>query len=199
MLGAVVGCCAEPLGIVLAGGAGRRLGGAKPTTVLGARPLAEWVARALQEAVAEVAIVAKAATELPELGAQVATWREPDQPRHPLAGIAWALAHAGGRAVLVCAVDLPFVDAATFRALCETAPAAPVVIAAGQPLLGRYAPSSTDALAAAVAEGRPARAAVAALSPVEIAVPPRALFNLNTPADLARAEAMVAGAGPAGA
>jgi molybdopterin-guanine dinucleotide biosynthesis protein A len=196
MLGGVVECCAKPLGIVLAGGAGSRLGGAKAMAMLRGRPLAEWVAGALAEAVGEVAIVAKASTDLPVFAPEIAVWREPDEPQHPLAGIVWALARAEGRAVLVCAVDLPFVDAAALRGLCEASPEAPVVIAAGQPLLGRYAPSAADALAAAVTEGGPVRETVAALGAVEVALTgsERVLFNVNTPSDLTRAQAMVVGA-----
>jgi molybdopterin-guanine dinucleotide biosynthesis protein A len=181
----------EPLGVVLAGGAGRRLGGDKPTVRLGGRALVEYPLAALREAVGEVVVVAKPATGLPRLS--VGVWREPDVPVHPLAGIAWALRHAGGRRVLVCPVDLPFAGAALLRALATESRAATVAIAAGQPLLGRFDPEVAPALWAAIAAGRPARPAIAALGPIELTVedPQRTLFNVNTREDLARAEGML--------
>ena len=56
----------------------------------------------------QVAILAKAGTSFRPLSG-VAVWIEPESPHHPLAGITQALALAGGRPVLVCAGDLPFV------------------------------------------------------------------------------------------
>jgi molybdenum cofactor guanylyltransferase len=178
----------DPLGVVLAGGAGRRLGGAKPATLLGGRPLAAWVAAALAEVVDEVAIVAKAATPLPELGPEIAIWHEPAEPVHPLAGIVWALERAGGRAVLACPVDVPFVTEASLRRLLD-APGE-VAVAAGQPLLGRFGPAALGALQVAVADGRPARVAIGALGPAVVGVPEPELFNVNTPGDLTNAEGM---------
>ncbi|HTU29049.1 MAG TPA: NTP transferase domain-containing protein [Solirubrobacteraceae bacterium] len=189
----------EPVGVVLAGGLGRRLGGAKGSAELFGRPLAAWVADALGEVVSEVVIAVKERVEVPALSG-VAVWREPSQPVHPLAGIAWALSRVGeARDIVVCAVDLPFcVDAV--RAVVAAARAgagreAAVVMAEGQPLLGVYRGSVAGALQAAVEAGRPARAVVAELGALVVPVPDpgRTLFNVNTVEDLARAEAMVCG------
>lgn len=181
---------AEPIGVVLAGGAGRRLGGAKATARLGDRTLVEYPLSALRGVVGEVVVVAKPDTPLPPLP-DVAVWREPASPRHPLRGMVEALARAGGRPVLVCAVDLPFVPVSVLRAVM----AAPgeVAVVAGQPLVGRYGASAAPSLSAAVREGRAARAAVAALDPVvvQVADAARVLFNVNTAADLAAAERML--------
>jgi molybdopterin-guanine dinucleotide biosynthesis protein A len=211
-----------PLGVVLAGGAALRLGGAKATAVLGGRPLTAWVLAALRSVVGEAVVVGKPETKLPPLGDEPEVWREPASPLHPLAGIAWALERAGGRALLVCAVDLPFCEDA-LRAVVGAGVGAragvgvgteagvgagvgvgvgaPIVIAAGQPLLGIYRASVGAALREAVAAGRPARATVGGLDAVSVAVPDpeRTLFNVNTAEDLARAEAMVAGVRTAGA
>jgi molybdenum cofactor guanylyltransferase len=186
-----------PIGVVLAGGLGRRLGGAKGSAELFGRPLAAWVADALGEVVGEVAVAVKEGSPVPALTG-VAVWREPAEPLHPLAGIAWALTRADGRDVLVCAVDLPFcADAvrAVLAAASSSESSAAVVVAEGQPLLGVYRASVAEALRAAVLEGRAARAVVASLGAVAVAVPDpeRTLFNVNTPEDLARAEAMVGG------
>jgi len=188
------------LGVVLAGGAGRRLGGGKAQVQLGGRPLAAWVADALAAVAGEVVITAKPASALPELPG-VAIWREPAEPVHPLAGIAWALSHAGGRDVIACPVDLPFCAQAV-RALAERAagPGGPAggvraVVAERQPLLGVYRASFTGGLREAVDAGRSARATIHGTGVVHLVVgdPGRELFNVNTPEDLARAEAMLAG------
>ncbi len=180
---------AQPIGVVLAGGAGRRLGGDKATAPLGGRPLIERPLGALAAIVGELAVVAKAATVLPPLPG-VVVWREPDAPRHPLSGIVEALARSGGRSVLVCAVDLPFVSTETLRRLA--AADGEVAVAGGQPLLGRFGPSVAAVLADAVGAGRPAREVVAGLDATVVAVPEAELFNVNTPADLAAAEARLA-------
>jgi molybdopterin-guanine dinucleotide biosynthesis protein A len=194
MLGAVAVPPPAPIGVVLAGGAGARLGGSKATALLGGRSLARWVAAALGAVLDDVVIAARADTELPSLG--LAVWREPvDGPRHPLAGIASALVHADGRDVLVCAVDLPFVGTETLRALVE-APGE-VAVADGQPLLGRYGAGVGPALAAAADAGTPVRRIVASLGAtvVPVADPSRTLWNVNTASDLARAEAMLGESG----
>jgi len=229
------------IGVVLAGGAGRRLGGGgKAGLELRGRPLVAWVAAALGAVTDRVVVAAKEGAVLPALdGAEV--WREPVAPVHPLAGIAWTLSRAEGRDVLVCAVDLPFCADAV-RAVAAAAGSmsgagwgagagsaseagwgagagslsgggsgaragslsgggsgagagAPVVVAEGQPLLGVYRAAAAAGLHAAVEAGRPVRATVAALGALSVAVPDpeRTLFNVNTPEDLARAEAMAVG------
>jgi molybdopterin-guanine dinucleotide biosynthesis protein A len=190
------------LGVVLAGGAGRRLGGGKAAVELSGRSLAAWVAEALWEVTGEVVVTVKEGAMVPEVGG-VEVWSEPVEPVHPLAGIAWALSRAGRRDVLVCAVDLPFCADAV-RAVAREATGsgfgagAPVVVADGQPLLGVYRGTVAAELRAAVEAGRPARTVVAALGAASVAVPDpeRTLFNVNTPEDLARAQAMVSGGRP---
>jgi molybdopterin-guanine dinucleotide biosynthesis protein A len=179
-----------PIGAVLAGGAGSRLAGAKPTAMLGGRPLLRWVLAALTEVIDEVVVVAKAQTPLPTLPDSVPVWREPAEPVHPLAGIAWALEHAGGRAVLACPLDLPLLTPAGLAAVRD-APGA-VAVADGQPLLGRFPFSALARLRAAIAAGDSARVTVTGLDPVIVPLPGAQLFNVNTPADLAAAEAMLA-------
>ena len=194
---------AEPIGVILAGGAGRRLGGDKAGARLAGRPLIAHPVAAMRAAVTDVAIVTKAAVTLPacpELEG-VAVWVEPSQPCHPLVGIVHALRVADGRAVLVCAADLPFVTAALLRALAiADAAGAPAVLATGpeddlQPLLGRYEPSALGLLAGPAAQGTASvRATVAELCPRYVALDdPAALFNVNSAAELAEAEEMIAG------
>jgi molybdopterin-guanine dinucleotide biosynthesis protein A len=187
----------EPVGVLLAGGLGRRMGGSKATVALGGRPLICYPLDALTAALKDVVIVAKAETELPSLP-DVRVWIEPDQPRDPLLGIVYALEVAQGRAVLACAGDLPFVSPELIRSLarCDPAGAAAVIASrAGQlqPLLGCYQPGALRHLSRHLADGeQPLREVVGGLSPrlLEI-LDPDALFNVNAPDDLLQAAAML--------
>lgn len=184
------------IGALLAGGAGSRLGGAKPTAMLGGRALASYPAAALGAACDRVVAVCKAETELPDLPG-VERWDEPAEPRHPLTGIVHALERADGP-VLVCAADMPFVTADACRTLIAAAgggdgsPAA-VAVAAGvlQPVFGVFAPSALDLLRGA-AEGAALTATVESLDPVRVALPPALVRSVDTPEDLAAAEEKVA-------
>ncbi|MBB4664150.1 molybdenum cofactor guanylyltransferase [Conexibacter arvalis] len=186
-----------PIGVVLAGGRGRRIGGGKATVELHGRPLLSYPVEVLRAALGEVAVVAKADTELPPLP-DVPIWIEPDEPRHPLAGIVHALAAAEERPVLVAAGDLPFLTAELVGRLARAdAHGRPAVVprAGGrlQPLLARYERAAAAPLAAALR--RPDGAltdAVEALAPkvVEVA-DERAFFNVNLPEDLLTAAALM--------
>jgi molybdopterin-guanine dinucleotide biosynthesis protein A len=184
----------QPVGVILAGGRGRRLGGDKALVSLAGQPLILRPLAAMRAVLTDVAVVAKPDTALPDL-AGIPVWSEPAEPSHPLVGIVHALCRAGGRAVLVCAADLPFVTPATLRVLASAdADGAPAVVAAvdgvAQPLLGRYEPGSAALLQSPAIEGRVAmRAVVAALGARVIELDPLELFNVNTPEDLRDAEA----------
>jgi molybdenum cofactor guanylyltransferase len=168
------------------------MGAAKATVILGGRPLIAWPLDALRAVLGRVAVAAKPDTELPALPGEVEVWREPPAPRHPLSGIVEALRRAAGEAVLVCAVDLPLVDAALVGALAD-APAGgslAVVTSAGgrlQPLLARYEPGSLERLGTA-APDLPLTTTVMALEPRVLEVDPAAVLNVNDRADLQRAE-----------
>jgi molybdopterin-guanine dinucleotide biosynthesis protein A len=186
----------QPVGVVLAGGLGRRLGGSKATVELRGYPLICYPLEALAVALRDVAVIAKADTPLPSLPG-VTVWIEPQMPRHPLHGIVEALGLAGGRPVLVCAADLPFVTPELVSSLARAdSGGAPAVIAAGadgpQPLLGCYQPAAAQPLAEAAREGAPVRAAVDALGPRLLQVDdPELLFNVNAPEDLLHAAAIL--------
>jgi molybdenum cofactor guanylyltransferase len=185
----------DPIGVILAGGKGHRIGGGKAVVALRGRPLIHYPLDALTAALTDVAVIAKPDTELPALPG-VALWVEPALPSHPLAGIVAAIALARGRHVLVCAGDLPFVT----RDLIERLAAfptggAPVVVTAlagrTQPLLACYAPAAAGLLAGvADAYRRPLRDTVAAIGARVMEVEdPELLFNVNSPEDLRRAAA----------
>ena len=185
------------IGALLAGGLGRRLGGGgKAAIELAGRPLVAYPAAALGAACERVVVVCKRDTALPPL-AGVERWEEPDEPRHPLTGIAHALQRAGVP-VLVCAADMPFVTAEACEALLAAARASPegaagptaVVAASGgriQPVLGVYRPESLARLLAAPLDA-PLTATVAALAPLVVELPHRVTRSVNTAADLAAAE-----------
>ena len=182
------------IGALLAGGSGSRLGGvSKPAAELAGRPLASYPAAALADVCERVAIVCKADTELPPLPG-VERWDEPAEPRHPLTGIVHALETAAAP-VLICAADMPFVTADACRTLLQVASqggAAVVATADGvlQPTLGLYAASALDALRAAPPDA-PLTATVESLDPVRVALPPALVLSVNTPEQLAEAEALL--------
>jgi molybdopterin-guanine dinucleotide biosynthesis protein A len=211
MLRATMGETWDPIGVVLAGGLGRRIGGAKAIVELHGVPLIQYPIAALQAVLAEVVVLAKQTSELPPLPG-VPVWIEPAEPRHPLAGIVHALEAAGAvsgidgmaREILVSAGDLPFLTPSLVEWIVRAdagAAAAVVPRADGrlQPLLARYAPAAHAPLAAALAQDPPpsVTAAVAALAPrvldVEDAM---AFFNVNAPADLLTAAGLLDRGGP---
>jgi len=125
---------------------------------------------------------------------------EDEEPTHPLAGIVAALRHAGG-ALVVLGCDFPFAPPELLRALAG-APEPLVVPAPGgnpQPLMARWSPGLLPRLEEALDREEPLRRTVAALSPrilddTELARfgdPARAFFNVNTPADLGTAQALL--------
>jgi molybdenum cofactor guanylyltransferase len=187
----------DPFGVVLAGGAGRGIGGSKAIVHLQGRPLIAYPLEALRGALGDVAIVAKADTELPSLPG-VTVWIEPDSPRHPLVGIIEALALADGRAVVVCASDMPFVTAELIGELVRAEPgAAPAVVAGSegrmQPLLGCYQPQAIDLLLQVPIDDHVSlQETIAEIGPVVYDVrEPDLLFSVNAPDDLLQAAAML--------
>jgi molybdenum cofactor guanylyltransferase len=184
----------EPIGVILAGGRGRRMGGAKTTVLLKGRPLISYPLEAVSAALAEVVVLAKAQTELPSLPGTT-VWIESEPVHHPAIGILQALGLAGGRPVLVCASDLPFVTPELVRELASSDPeGAPAVVASArgsmQPLLGCYLPRAARLMLAG--DERPLREQIAALDPrIHEVDDPRELFNVNAPEDLLQAAAML--------
>jgi molybdopterin-guanine dinucleotide biosynthesis protein A len=163
------------------------MGGAKMTAPYAGRPLLLWPVDALRSVLDEVVVVAKRDTVLPPL--EIPVWIEPDEPRHPLAGIVHALREAGGRAIVACAGDMPDVDPAVVRELIA-APSAPAVVpragARLQPLLARYEPAALERLATAAPLGAPLTEVVQALEPSVLEVADERSFrNVNRPDELA--------------
>jgi molybdopterin-guanine dinucleotide biosynthesis protein A len=180
------------IGAVLAGGAGSRLGAAsKPAAPLAGRALIAYPLAALEAVCSRVAVVCKPSTSLPPLDG-IERWDEPASPQHPAVGIAHALSEAD-EAVLVCAADMPFVTADACRTILAAAgpgSSAAVAVAGGvlQPVLGVYAPAALSALEAAEPDAS-LTATVEGLDPARVALPPALVRSVNTPEELAEAEA----------
>ena len=195
------------LGVLLAGGEGRRLGARAPKALVpcGGPTL---FARALATVSAlcdPVVVVAPAGMELPvEAALRLA---DPPDAAGPLAALAVGLGSRAFEEALVFAVDFPLVTPALLAALrARRGDAAAVLPAPGgipQPLAAWYTPRALDPLAAALASGeRSVVRAVLALAPALVddgvlATLPGGLdawLNVNTPAALAEAERRLASA-----
>lgn len=191
------GSAGPPLGVVLAGGAGRRIGGDKAVVQLAGRPLLHYPLAVLELVLDEVVVVAKSDTVLPALPDVVPIWIEPDLPRHPLVGIAHALRCAAGRPVLACAADLPLIMPSVLRELLLADPGeAPAVVPRAaerlQPLCALYLPQSLPALDNFPPDAR-ATDVVEALGPAVVEIDdPNAFFNINAPEDLLQASTLIA-------
>lgn len=192
-----------PIGVVLAGGASRRMGRDKARLRLGPTNLVQRAASTLS-AVVDVVCIA-------DRGRQLVTGCDSvlDGPgRGPAAGILGAAAAHPGSELLVLACDLPAVSLDLLRHLATfchreagtvEAPAEAVVPRWSQgiePLCALYRPAALDALAGEVLAGRFALHALLSrrlthvrfLTAKELAVfgdPARLFANLNTPQDLA--------------
>jgi molybdenum cofactor guanylyltransferase len=188
----------DVVGAILAGGKGKRLGRPKPTELLGGRAMVEHPVAALRHAGLETVVVAKSDTPLP---VELTVWHEPAEPFHPLLGVVTALEHADGRPILACACDLPFVTAPFAAWVAERDDALAVPRAGGRlhPLFARYTSALLPSLREALERLAPIHETLSALDPVILdeseleafGDPERLLFNVNTPSDLVRAEALL--------
>lgn len=192
---------AEAVGVVIAGGRGSRIGGAKATVELGGRPLIAHPLAAVEAAGLRPLVVAKADSALPPLRCPVI--REDREPRHPLCGVLAALELSGTGPVVIVGCDMPFLPAALLAWLAEQPEplVAPALDGRVLPFPARYQRSLRAGLERALAGERSMGHALASLSPrllgdpdlAAFGEPERIRFNVNTRADLARAAAMLAG------
>ena len=194
------------LGVVLAGGAGRRMGGDKAALPWTGTTLAHRAAAVLAEALGEVVIAGPA--ELAR--ADVEAVADLFSGRGPLAGLHAGLVRAGGRSIFALACDMPFVGVELVRHLTtaagDTAGEAGAWVAASdggiQPLCGVYTPACRVA-----AEERLRAGELSVLGFLEaiggVAVPiderldfyrPELLLNVNRPDELRQARRLAAAA-----
>ncbi len=177
-------------GIVLAGGAGRRMGRPKAMVSLGGVCLVELAAAILHEYCDEVVVVSRPGVPLPPMQHRVVLDRP--GPDAPLTGIATGLAQVSSDQVLVLACDLPFAAAAV-AAIARALPARSAVIASedgyAQPLCARYPREAALAAVTTILAdgGRRAMALAEAVGAVHVLTPRGSLLNINTPRELQRA------------
>ncbi|MBI1170494.1 molybdenum cofactor guanylyltransferase [bacterium] len=187
-------------GVILAGGAARRMGADKALVPLAGRPLIAWVAERLGPQVEALAISANGdPARFANLGLPVL----PDaESRGPLSGILAALhwaAPLGATAVVSAPCDGPFLPPDLVPRLClagEAGGAAFATSGADQhPTCGLWPVTLTAALQDFLASGAVPRLRDFALQHgAGLAdFPPDSFVNANSPADLARLEARLGG------
>ena len=181
------------IGAVLAGGAGRRMGGDKPRRMCAGRPLIAWAVAATRAVVPAVVVVAKPDTALPELNVPVL--REPAEPTHPIVGIVHALEHASGAPALIVGADMPLLrpeHLATLLRMRERWGGSVVALEGEryQPLCAIYDPDALDVFRSASPDAR-LTDVVASLDPGRVGFGDGALLNVNTSTDLRKAERLL--------
>jgi molybdopterin-guanine dinucleotide biosynthesis protein A len=196
-------------GAILAGGFSQRLGQDKAALRLGGKPLALRVNEALAPLVSAVWLITNQPLAHLALGLPLVTDLRPFQG--PAGGLLTALFYARTPWVLAAAVDNPFLVPALLAELVARAgsTACPAVICRSprglEPFPGVYATRLLPTLGKFLQTDRRLTGFLEACRPLILpetavqALDPEAhsFFNLNTPQDLQRAEAWLAGRPPA--
>lgn len=179
-------------GVVLAGGASRRMGRDKALLLIDGEPMVARVARRIATLCDDVVVASGDGRRLGQLLWPQVADRHPGAG--PLAGIVAGLAAARHPLVAVVAGDMPDASPEVLQLLAERWGGEPAIVPqfAGrvEPLHAVYAASSGAAMAARLDAGlRSVQGALAALGAVVVdaaALDPtlRFLRNLNDPADL---------------
>lgn len=194
----------QPLGVILAGGLSRRMGGGdKPLSALGGRPMLGHVIERFAPQVGHLVLNANGEpARFARLGLAVIA-DGTDDYLGPLAGILagldWAAAR-GASHIVTAAADTPFLPEDLVPRLILAAETAhqPIALAATatglHPTFGLWPVSLRGDLALALgagtrkltawAEGQGAAHAIFAATPYD------PFFNINTPEDLAKAQAL---------
>ncbi|AQA04465.1 molybdenum cofactor guanylyltransferase [Mycobacterium sp. MS1601] len=183
----------ELAGVVLAGGASRRMGRDKATVTFdgpdGVKSMVEYVVAAVASRCAPVFVIAAPGQPLPELAATVL--RDEVRGVGPLLATGRGLraaAGAGADRAFVCAVDMPQMTAALIDELAMHTGADVILPWDGRDhyLAGVYSTALADKVDQLIAAGeRSMRALVDTVNTQRIVMPETpALANVNTPADL---------------
>jgi molybdopterin-guanine dinucleotide biosynthesis protein A len=136
-------------GVLLTGGASRRLGAPKALLRAGGETLAERAARRLEAVCAPVIEVGPGWSGRPHVV-------EEPPGSGPLAALVAGARAAGGRAVLLLAVDMPRVEVPLLRLLAAwpgTASVVPAVGGRAQLVCARWSPAAVETAAGLVAAG----------------------------------------------
>jgi len=190
-------------GLILAGGQGRRMGTEKALVALAGRPLVAHVAARLAPQVAMLALSANGdAARFAALGLPVLPDLPGEAGEGPLAGLRAALgwaAQAGAGALVTVATDTPFLPADLVERLAAASdggrPAHAVSGGRAHYTAALWPLTLAAPIAARFAAGeRRLRACLEGAAEVPFEGEPDPFANLNTPEDLAAAEARLRGA-----
>ncbi|MCV7286980.1 molybdenum cofactor guanylyltransferase [Mycolicibacterium wolinskyi] len=179
-------------GVVLAGGASRRMGRDKATLPFDGSTLVERVVAAVSVRCSPVFVIAAPGQPLPQLTAQVL--RDEVRGVGPLVATGRGLraaAEAGRDMAFVCAVDMPLLSADLIDELVGPAMRLPADIVLpwdgrDHYLAGIYRTRLTDRISALVDAGQRSMRALAESVDTQriVMAPQRALTNVNSEADL---------------
>jgi molybdopterin-guanine dinucleotide biosynthesis protein A len=183
-------------GLVLAGGASRRMGQDKASLSLHGRPQLEWARELLARHCDRVFTSIRAGQHDDPLRSGQSVIVDTHDGAGPIAGIAAAQAAYPAHAWLVLACDLPFVDDACLETLVRHRDGRPVVAFASthdglpEPLCAIYEPASRAGVLDAITSGRNCpRKYIVGTGVVLVHQPAAgALENVNTPDELERAQ-----------
>lgn len=199
----------RPTGIILAGGAGSRLGMDKAQIVLGGQTLLERVIAALEQVAGEILVVASADTSRPQPGSRVPLRlvtdpQEAGLRRGPIAGLVAGLRACRTPYAWVLGCDSPFLKPSLLAYLMEIAPGHDAVVPrSGGHLHVLHAVYSRDCLPAAERVLAARHPSLQALLPLvrcryvegaELAQRDpdgHSLLNINTRDDLAEAQRLL--------
>ena len=194
----------EPLGVILAGGPGVRLGGKKPWRMIGDKRLIDLALENISRVCPKVAIVTVDVTQFAEFTCQLIADRWPGQG--PLAALVTAMLETEDNGFLVLPVDLPLVRVPLLKLILAKSQGQRAVSVQGpggkEPLLAYY---SRDCLPAAMrllkqGERRPT-SLLNSIRPLMITreevhqVDPEdmSFINVNFPEDLEKARTIMQG------
>ena len=188
-------------GLVLAGGASRRMGQDKAALAFHGRPQLDWARETLARHCERVFVSIRADQRDDPVRRGQPVIVDVHDGAGPIAGIAAAQAAHPDHAWLVLACDLPFVDDAAIGHLISRRDGRPVVAYASshdglpEPLCAIYEPESRAGVLAAIVSGRNCpRKFIIGTGVALLAQPdPAALENVNTPDELQRARSHLGG------
>ena len=193
-------------GVVLAGGLGTRIGGEKAGRLLGGKPLTQWTVDALQRVTERIVLTLAPDQPAPLIKARVPAFACEDllPARGPLTGIYTGLISSGAEAIVAAPCDAPFINPDVLELLLARRHGCDAVIAEVrgrlEPALGVYDRTCVPAIIEALngddysMQGFLSRVRPSIVREEEIRkVDPslRSFFNVNTAADLSRAESMI--------
>lgn len=195
-----------PLGVILAGGPGSRIGGGKPWRKIGERRLIDLAMERLGQVCPRLVVVTGDVSAMADLDCEVIADRWPGQG--PLAALVTVFLDTGCEDVLLMAVDMPLVSPSLIKLVASAAgkyqAAAPMGPRGPEPLLAYYHRSCLPAAQRLLDQGE--RRTRMLLDHVKGHVFPaeqvaqadplgHSFFNVNFPEDLEKAKELATDSG----